>query len=326
MQRPHPSPRINRGKGRVLVGSRGSGLALRQTEEVLEQLRATHGEQRDFQVVTVKTGGDIASDAPFASLGRGIFVKEIERALLDGEIDIAVHSLKDLPTHLPDGLTIGAVCQRLDPRDVLVNRWGWTLVELPLGARIGTSSPRRVAQLKSLRRDVEALPIRGNVDTRLRKAGSEDYDGAILAAAGVIRMGLEGEVAQFLSPEDFVPAPGQGALAVEMRQDDDELMALVRSIEHPLTRRATTAERAFLEILGGGCQVPVGAYARSDGDTMVLTAFLASPDGSQVFKSKVRGRASNPHEVALDAHLRLIERGADILLKNPNAWSDDGGR
>ena len=298
------------------MGSRGSGLALRQTEEVLEQLRAVHGESRDFQVCTVRTGGDAASEAPLASLGRGIFVKEIEGALLNGELDMAVHSLKDMPTYLPDGLIIGAVCQRLDPRDVLVNRWGCPLGELPSWARIGTSSPRRVAQLKSLRRDVEVLPIRGNVDTRLRKAKGADYDGAILAAAGVMRIGFEGEVAEFLSPEDFVPAPGQGALAVEVRRDDEEMMALLASIEHPPTRRAITAERAFLEVLGGGCQVPVGAYARSDGDTMVLTVFLASPDGDTVFKTKVRGRASNPHEVALDAHQRLIERGAGSLLKD----------
>ena len=220
-----------------------------------------------------------------------------------------------MPTNLPDGLTIGAVCERLDARDVLVNRWNCQLDELPAGARIGTSSPRRVAQLKSLRPDVEALPIRGNVDTRLRKARGDDYDGAILAAAGVMRMGLEGEIAQFLSASDFVPAPGQGALAVEVRQEDDEMRALLSSIEHAPTRRDVTAERAFLKALGGGCQVPVGAHARSDGDTMVLTAFLASPDGTEVFKAKVRGRANNPHEVALDAYQRLIERGAAVLLR-----------
>ena len=302
-------------KKRVLVGSRGSSLALRQTEEVLEQLRAAGNGSTDLQVLTIKTGGDAASEAPLAGLGRGIFVKEIEQALLDGELDMAVHSLKDMPTRLPDGLAIGAVLQRIDPRDVLVNRWGCTLAELPPGARIGTSSPRRTAQLKSLRPDVEVLPIRGNVETRLRKASGADYDGVVLAAAGVIRIGLQGEVAQYLSTADFVPAPGQGALAVEVRQDDDEIMSLLSDVEHPLTRREVTTERAFLEALGGGCQVPVGAYARADGDTMVLTVFLASPDGGEVFKTKVRGRASNPHEVALDARQRLIERGARELVK-----------
>ena len=297
----------------VLVGSRGSGLALRQTEEVLGGLRALHADV-DFQVVTVKTGGDTASETPLADLGRGVFVKEIERALLSGEIDMAVHSLKDMPTELPEGLVIGAVGERLDPRDVLVNRWGCPLDQLPAGARIGTSSPRRTAQLKSLRPDVEAVTIRGNVDTRLRKATGPDYDGAILAAAGVMRMGLEGDVAQYLPHEDFVPAPGQAALAVEVRREDYETLALVSAIEHSPTKREVTAERAFLKALGGGCQVPVAAYARSDGETMVLTVFLASSDGGTVFKAKVRGRADNPHEVALDGYQRLIERGAGILL------------
>ena len=312
MTRQPLSPTVRR---RVLVGSRGSGLALRQTEEVLEQLRALEPDV-DFQVLTVKTQGDVASEAPLASLGRAIFVQEIERALLDGELDAAVHSLKDMPTNLPDGLAIGAVCKRLDPRDVLVNRWDCPLAELPASARIGTSSPRRAAQLLSLRPDVEALPIRGNVDTRLRKARGDDYDGVIVAAAGVTRLGLAEQVAEYLSAEDFVPAPGQGALAVEVRRGDDELLDLVSRVEDSPTKRAVTAERAFLEILGGGCQLPVGVYARVDGETMVVTAFLASPDGSTVFRTKVRGRASNPHETALDAHQRLIERGAGILFKD----------
>ena len=314
MSRSQSPSKVNKLKNRVLLGSRGSSLSLRQTEEVLVQLRSSHP-NRDFQVLTIQTGGDAASEALLASFGRGVFVNEIERALLGGELDMAIHSLKDLPARLPDGLTIGAVCQRLDARDVLVNRWNCSLDQLPPGARIGTSSPRRVAQLKSLRQDVEVLPIRGNVDTRLRKARGVDYDGAVLAAAGVLRLGLDGDVAQYLSPSDFVPAPGQGALAVEVRLDDDGMMDLMPSIDHPTTRRAVTAERAFLEALGGGCQVPVGAYARSDGDTMVMTVFLSSPDGSTVFKAKVRGRASNPHEVALDAYQRLIERGAGGLLK-----------
>ena len=315
MSRPESVSGERKVKDKLLVGSRGSSLALRQTEEVLEKLRALHPD-RNFQVSILKTGGDVASEAPLASLGKGIFVKEIEVALLDGALDLAVHSLKDLPTILPEGLAIGAVCQRIDPRDVLVNRWDCPFDDLPPGARIGTSSPRRAAQLKSLRPDLEVVPIRGNVDTRLRKARSEEYDGAIVAAAGVIRMGSEGEVAQFLSTEDFVPAPGQGALAVEARWADEDTVALLSGVEDAPTRRAVTAERAFLEALGGGCQLPVGAYARADGDTMVITVFLSSIDGGTVFKAKVRGRASNPHEVALDAYQRLIERGAGPLLKS----------
>ena len=299
---------------RVLVGTRGSSLALLQTDEILDQLRSVHADI-DFQVRTISTGGDASSEAPLASLGRGIFVKEIERALLDGELDMAVHSLKDMPTYLPDGLTIGAVCKRRDPRDVLVDRWGYTLAQLPPQARIGTSSPRRAAQLMALRRDVEVLTIRGNVDTRLRKAAGDQYDGVVLAAAGIIRMGLEGEVTEFLSPDDFVPAPGQGALAVEVREDDEEMLALLSAVEDPQTRCAVTAERAFLEALGGGCQVPVGAYALLDGDNMVLTAFLSSPDASSIFKNRVQGGVGDPHGLAKDAHRQLIESGAGTLLR-----------
>ena len=171
-----------------------------------------------------------------------------------------------------------------------------------------------MAQLIALRPDVEALPIRGNVDTRLRKCKGADYDGAILAAAGIIRMNLEAEVAQFLPPSDFVPAPGQGALVVEVREDDEETITMLSAIDHYPTRRAVTAERAFLEVLGGGCRVPVGAYARSETDTMALTVFLASPDGSKVFKAKAVGGVNNPKELAIDAYQRLIERGAGVLL------------
>ncbi len=299
---------------RALVGTRGSSLALLQTDEVLDKLRAVHADV-DFQVRTISTVGDVSSEAPLASLGRGIFVKEIERALLDGKLDMAVHSLKDMPTYLPDGLTIGAVCKRRDPRDVLVDRWDCPLVRLPPGARIGTSSPRRAAQLMALRRDVEVLPIRGNVDTRLRKAAGDQYDGVVLAAAGIMRVGLEGEVTEYLSTDDFVPAPGQGALAVEVRDDDEDMLALLSAVEDRQTRCAVTAERAFLEALGGGCQVPVGAYALLEGDNMVLTTFLSSPDASSVFKTRVQGRAGDPHGLAKDAHRQLIESGAGALLR-----------
>ena len=314
MTQTHPDSTPSPGGRPVLVGTRGSGLALRQTEEVLERLRVLNP-QRRFQVVAIRTQGDVSSEAPLTGLGRGIFVREIERALLKGEIDLAVHSLKDLPTFLPEGLSIGAVGLRADARDALVNRWGCRLEELPEGARIGTSSPRRASQLRSLRADVQALPMRGNVDTRLRKTRGDDYDGAILAVAGLERLGLQEEISQRLSTNDFVPAPGQGVLAVEVRSDDDDTRSLLSGLEHRETRRSITAERAFLETLGGGCQVPVGAYARCDGDMMVLTLFLGSVEGAQAFRTKVRGRANNPHETALDGYQRLVERGAGALLK-----------
>ena len=312
------SSSFTNGTRRIRVGTRGSKLALIQTQEVLDQLKGRYPDV-EFEVRTIRTSGDVHADAPLATLGTGVFVKEVERALLHGEVDMAVHSLKDLPTRPSEGLVIAAVCRRLDPRDVLVDRWGAVLGDLPPGARIGTSSPRRAAQLKALRPDVQAPPIRGNVETRLKKAVGDDYDGAVLAAAGIIRLGRGSEVAEYLSPEDFVPAPGQGALAVEVRQEDEEIRAVVAGLEHGDTRLAVTAERAFLETLGGGCIVPVGAYARVDGSTMVMTVFVASPDGARVYKCKVRGRADVPHEVALDARQRLIERGAAAVLKQTAA-------
>jgi hydroxymethylbilane synthase len=295
------------------VGTRGSGLALRQTEEVLKVVRASHPDKQ-FQVVTLKTSADVAPEVPLAKLGRGMFVKEIERALLDGEIDMAVHSLKDMPTYLPEGLTLGAVCERIDPRDVLVNRWDCTLDKLPKGARIGTSSPRRVAQLRSLRPDLEVLPIRGNVDTRLRKARGPDYDGAVLAAAGVIRIERTSEVAEYLSPEEFVPAPGQGALAVEIREGDEDAMSLLSQADHAASRQAATAERGFLGVLGGGCQLPAGAYASVDGDVLVLRVFLSSSDGSQVFKASASGSPADPLQVAQRCHQALVDAGAGALM------------
>lgn len=302
----------------VRVGTRGSTLARRQTEEVLEQLRPLHPEL-DFQVVVVRTQGDTNATAPLAGMGLGIFVKEIEQQLLLGQLDLAVHSLKDLPTNLPPGLDIGAVLQRQDPRDALVNKWSCSVSELPKGARIGTSSPRRVAQLKSCCPQVNILPIRGNVETRLRKAQGDEYDGAVLAAAGLIRLGLTEEITEYLSPQQFVPPPGQGVLAVEVRSDDARMMELLQPIEDHQTRVAITAERGFLEALGGGCQVPVGAYAHCDRDTLLLTVFLGSPDGRQVFRADVQGPIDHPQHLANQAYQALVQQGAGELLEAAGA-------
>jgi hydroxymethylbilane synthase len=244
-----------------------------------------------------------------------VFVNEIERMLLDGELDMAVHSLKDMPTKLPDGLLIGAMTGRQDPRDVLVNRWHCTLADLPEGARIGTSSPRRRALLNSLCPQATVLPIRGNVETRLNKAQSDDYDGAVLAAAGLIRLGLTEHIDDYLSPQRFVPPPGQGVLAVEVREDDQRMIDMLRSVDDTTTRLAATAERAFLEKLGGGCQLPVGAYARAEGDILFLTVFLSSPDGQKAFRAKIDGLNLDPLQLASDAYLAVTERGAGPLLE-----------
>ena len=299
----------------VRVGTRSSPLARQQTDLVMDHLAPLYPDLK-FQVVTVTTHGDANQASPLAGMGLGVFVKEIEQQLLDGRLDMAVHSLKDMPTLLPEGLALAALLSREDPRDVLVNRFGCRLEELPQGALIGTSSPRRRSQLMNRRPDLTVVPIRGNVETRLRKSEGEECDGAILAAAGLLRLGLGDRVTEYLSPQRFVPPPGQGILAVETRADDHRMAGILRAIDHAATRYAATAERAFLERLGGGCQVPVGAYAQSDGDLMNLTVFLGSPDGEQTFQAKVRGLTHSPHQLAADAHLAIVERGGGKLLDN----------
>ena len=299
----------------VKVGTRGSALARLQTDLVLERLRPRFPDL-EFQVVTVTTHGDANQAAPLAGMGLGVFVKEIEQQLIDGRLDMAVHSLKDMPTLLPEGLALAALLPREDPRDVLVNLFGCPLEQLPEGSRIGTSSPRRRSQLLSRRPDLDIVPIRGNVETRLRKAGGEECEGAVLAAAGLLRLGLGDRITEYLSAQRFVPPPGQGILAVETRDDDDRMAGILRAIDHVPTRYAATAERAFLERLGGGCQVPVGAYAQSEAELMNLTVFLGSPDGQQTFQAKVRGLTHSPHQLAADAHLAIVERGGGRLLDN----------
>ena len=298
----------------IRVGTRGSRLALIQTELTLAALRAAHPDVR-FEVVTVTTQGDANQTAPLAGMGLGVFVKEIERRLETGEIDMAVHSLKDMPTVLPDGMALGAVLERADPRDALVSHLGKTLDEFPAGAKIGTSSPRRQAQIAERRRDLEIVPIRGNVDTRLRKAAGEECDGTVIAVAGLDRMGMSDVITEYLSPEEFVPPPGQGAMAVEIRADDERTAALVASADHVPTAAAVTAERSFLEALGGGCQVPVGAYAEFDGnDSLRLTVFMAAPDGSTTYRVTVTGASSDPVGLATRAWEVLRAQGAAGLL------------
>ena len=299
----------------IRVGTRGSRLALIQTELTLAGLREAHP-GLVFEVVTVTTQGDANQGAPLAGMGLGVFVKEIERRLELGDIDMAVHSLKDMPTALPDGMTIGAVLERADPRDALVSHLGTTLERFPSGARIGTSSPRRAAQISEMRPDLEVVPIRGNVDTRLRKAAGEECDGTILAAAGLIRMGLADVITEYLGPEQFVPPPGQGAMAVEVRADDTWMMDALAAVDHAETAAAVSAERAFLEALGGGCQVPVGAYATVDPATgsLVLSAFVGSPDGSETYRTTVPGQADAPAMAANAAWEILRQQGASALL------------
>lgn len=286
---------------------------MRQTREALAQLQAAFPSVH-FRVTTVAVGGDIHADTPIVSLGVGAFVKELEVALLRHEIDLAVHSLKDMPTSQPDGLVIAAVTRREDPRDALVDRWDLPLDKLPQGARIGTGSPRRAAQLLHLRPDLKVAPVRGNVATRLAKARGTDMDGVVVALAGLRRLGREKEASQVFDAETMLPAPGQGALALEIRQDDTELAAMAGRIQDTATAASVRAERALLAYLGGGCRAPFGAYASVAGDTLTLTAVLAEEDGKHIYRVAARGSASDPEAVAREAYRKLMETEASRLI------------
>ncbi len=298
---------------KIAVGTRGSRLALAQTEEVLTHLRKI---SPDFEpsVVVIRSAGDAMPDAPLAGLGKGIFTAALESALQDGSVDMVVHSLKDLPTAIPDGLSVMAVCPRSDPRDVLVNASQSTLADLPAGSVIGTSSPRRAAQLHALRSDVTVEPVRGNVETRIGKADGNGYEGVVVAAAGMLRLGLEGRIAQYFDPYDIVPEPGQGALAVEVRSDRGDLLRLLAAIQDGATCTAIAAERAFVVSMGGGCRVPIAAHASVDGDTVVLVGMVSSVDGSEMIKTRLSGKADEPDEAGRALAEELFAMGAAEIL------------
>ena len=306
-----PSPR------RLRVGSRRSPLSLAQTNEALARLRrAAPG--IELEVVPLSTGGDRNKDAPLLSLGRGAFVKEIELALLRNDIDMAVHSAKDIPPDLPDGLTIAAATERADPRDVLVSKEGGSLEELPTAARIGTSSPRRTAQLLALRSDLDVVPIRGNVGTRVDKARGGRYDAVVLAAAGLLRLGMSGEITEFLSPEICTPEVGQGTLAIEARSDDAAVMDLLVMVDHEPTSTTLRAERAFLAALGGGCKVPVTAFAHIGNGGIRIDAMAAEPDGSRIFRASSVGDHRDPELAGRDVADELLAAGAHKILGQPS--------
>ena len=280
----------------IVLGTRGSALARWQTDWVLARLRE-HWPDLASTVRVFTTTGDRLLDTPLPALGgKGVFTAELEDALLKGEIDVAVHSLKDLPVVVTPGLALGAICERVDARDVLVSASGAALSALPAGARVGTSSLRRSAQLLQARPDLVILPLRGNVDTRLRKAQHGEYDAIVLAAAGVLRLGLEAAITEYLPFDLMLPAPGQGALAVQCRSDDLAIQSLLKPLDHEPTRAAVEAERSFLRGLGGGCAAPVAAYAARLGGTLTLTGFAAAQGRAGV---RVSGQGSDPHELGL---------------------------
>jgi len=293
----------------MVIGSRGSALALWQANWVRQRLEAP-GER--WRIEIIKTTGDKIADVPLAQVGtKGLFTKEIDEALLDERIDLAVHSLKDLPTELPRGLAIAAIPEREDARDALV---GARLAELAPGAKVGTSSLRRVAQLHAVRPDLAVESVRGNVDTRLRKLGDGQYDALVMAAAGLRRLGLESRIAEFLPVDVMCPAVGQGALAIATREEGDAAQAC-RRLDDAATRLAVEAERAVLASLGGGCQVPIGAYGRIDGDRLDLVALVASPDGARVIRRNASGPAHCGLAIGEDLGRRLLDAGAREILE-----------
>lgn len=300
--------------GRVIrVGTRGSALARVQTDEVVKSLRAAWPDLK-VEVVPITPDGDRRKAAPLQSLGRGTFVKGLEEPLLRGEIDLAVHSAKDMSSELPPGLAIIAYAERKDPRDAIVNRWDAKFGDLPSGSSLGTSSPRRTGQLLSARPDLKFVPIRGNVDTRINKVGVDGYDGVILAAAGLERMGWKSKVSDFLDPEVCTPDAGQGALAVEAREDNSEVADLLAAINHPATWSAVTTERAFVEATGGGCRVPVAAYATVSDSSLSIRTMACLPDGSQMFRSSVELPCNDPVRAGKEAARALEETGAKEIM------------
>jgi hydroxymethylbilane synthase len=270
----------------------------------------------EFRIQRITTRGDVVRDRALSQVGgKGLFVKEIETALLIAEIDLAVHSLKDMPTEMPEGLVLDAVTAREDPRDVLISRLGLKIAKLPQGARVGTSSLRRAAQLRAFRPDLQIVDLRGNVDTRLRKAMTEEYDAVVLAAAGVIRLGHSDRITEYLSPKVMLPAAGQGALCVEIRTDDEATRTLISIVHDPLTDSAVTAERAFLAKIGGGCQVPIAAYGIFNDDELWLRGMVASPDGSRLLRHELRGSWTEPVTLGQALAKEMLAQGADEILR-----------
>lgn len=300
------------------VGTRRSPLALWQADWVKSRLMHDFPDL-SIQLVTIKTTGDKILDVPLAKVGgKGLFIKEIEEALLDGRVDLAVHSMKDMPADLPAGLCIGAVPEREDAGDVLIARHGTLFVRLASGARIGTSSLRRAAQLRCARGDIEIFPLRGNLDTRLRKLDDPalGLDAVVLAAAGVRRLGLEHRITEHFDHNIMLPAAGQGALCIEVRRDDRGVRDRLNRLDDPPTRRAVLGERAFLQRLGGSCQVPIAAHGIIDGGRFALEGLVADIDGRSVIRDHLSGPVSASEEIGRELAEKLLARGAgDILEK-----------
>jgi hydroxymethylbilane synthase len=297
---------------RLRIGSRGSQLALWQANHISALLRARGYE---VEIEIIHTTGDKITDVALAMVGtKGMFTKEIEEALAAERVDLAVHSLKDLPTELSLGFELAAVTQRQDPRDAFCSRLYAKIENLPQGARVGTSSLRRQAQLRAIRRDLDVHPLRGNVDTRLRKLEQGEYDAIILAAAGLKRLGKTELIKQIIPVEIMCPAAGQGALGIEIREGDSTMRQYLEFLNDSAARAATTCERALLNRLGGGCQVPIGAFAETCDGKLHLKAIVADPDGSRVLRESRDGNLDDPEQLGNDVGDTLLSRGGDEIL------------
>lgn len=306
---------------KIIVGTRKSNLAVTQTNWVIDQLKKA-GVKNEFETEEIITRGDRILDVTLSKVGgKGLFVKEIEQAMYDNKIDFAVHSMKDMPAKLPEGLIISCIPVREDHRDAFISIDDVKLKDLPAGSIVGTSSLRRSAQILAERPDLEIKWIRGNIETRLRKLQEEDYDAIILAVSGLKRVGLnETLITEYLNEAICVPAVGQGALAIQSRENDTEINEILAKINHDYTTITVTAERTFLDLLEGGCQVPIGGYAYLEGEEIILTALVGTPDGKTILKEVVRG--NDPVAVGKEAADKLIARGAKDIVKQVKAELD----
>ncbi len=296
------------------IGTRGSGLALRQTGMIADRIRDQYPDL-SVEIVPIKTQGDRMQNISLVKIGgKGVFVKEIEEALLRGDIHCAMHSMKDVPTEFPDGLDIGIITEREDPRDVLVSRDNIKLESLPQGARIGTGSLRRGMQLLNLLPDCEIVAIRGNLDTRIKKISTERLDGVVLAAAGIRRMGWSAQISQYIPVEMMMPAVGQGAVGIEIRSDDNDVIDLLAFLNHEDTKTAVSGERAFLQHLGGGCQVPIAAFGRKMGESLVLKGVVGSTDGKKMIPDEVEGPCDDWEELGKHMAENILSRGGRSIL------------
>lgn len=298
----------------IKIGTRASLLAVTQSTWVKEQIEK-HNPGTRVELVKIITKGDKILDAPLAKVGgKGLFVKELEDALLDGRADLAVHSMKDVPAELPEGLHLGVVTERENPVDAFISRKYKSLSDLPQGATVGTSSLRRKSQLASQRPDLVIVDLRGNLDTRLRKLDEGQFDAIVVATAGLNRLGMADRITSLFTPELMLPAIGQGALGLELRKDDQDLLDGISFLNHPKTATAVKAERAFLLRLEGGCQVPIGGYAIADERNVTLTGLIASVDGGQILKERVNGPAENAEKMGTELAEKLLAMGGREIL------------